>query len=127
MGAHVQCAVLAEQIPATRPSPDPPQSVAVTALALHQLPQRTQVLYGSHRSVGMEDHGPSDSTERLRLLRRGQRRPRTKAVPAARSGPRFGPPWFLLLAGYENLTAPLFALSLQCKAEVTVPAPGGSP
>jgi hypothetical protein len=25
---------------------------------------------------------------------------------AARSGPRFGPPWFLLLAGYENLTAP---------------------
>jgi hypothetical protein len=34
--------------------------------------------------------------------------------------------WFLLLAGYENLTAPLFALSLQCKAEVTAPAPGGS-
>jgi hypothetical protein len=30
---------------------------------------------------------------------------------AARSGPRFPPPWFLLLAGYENLTAPLFALS----------------
>jgi hypothetical protein len=29
---------------------------------------------------------------------------------AARSGPRFDAPWFLLLAGYENLTAPLFAL-----------------
>ena len=25
---------------------------------------------------------------------------------AARSGPRFGPPWFMLLACYENLTAP---------------------
>ena len=25
---------------------------------------------------------------------------------AARSGPRFVAPWFLLLAGYENLTAP---------------------
>jgi hypothetical protein len=46
---------------------------------------------------------------------------------AARSGPRFGPPWFLLLAGYENLTAPLFALARQCKAEVTVAVPGGSP
>jgi hypothetical protein len=28
---------------------------------------------------------------------------------AARSGPRFGACRFLLLAGYENLTAPLFA------------------
>jgi hypothetical protein len=34
---------------------------------------------------------------------------------------------FLLLAGYENLTAPLFALARQCKAEVTIPAPGSSP
>jgi hypothetical protein len=33
----------------------------------------------------------------------------------------------LLLAGYEDLAAPLFALSRQCKAEVTVPAPGSSP
>jgi hypothetical protein len=46
---------------------------------------------------------------------------------AARSGPRFGPPWFLLLAGYDNLTAPLFALARQCKAGVAVAAPGGSP
>jgi hypothetical protein len=27
-------------------------------------------------------------------------------IVAARSGPRFAPHWFLLLAGYENLTAP---------------------
>jgi hypothetical protein len=47
------------------------------------------------------------------------------AAPAARSGPRFVAPWFLLLAGYENLTAPLFALARQCKAEVTAAAPGG--
>jgi hypothetical protein len=26
------------------------------------------------------------------------------ALAAARSGPRFGPPWFLLLDGYENLS-----------------------
>jgi hypothetical protein len=32
-----------------------------------------------------------------------------------------------LLAGYENLTAPLFALARQCKLEVTVPASGSSP
>jgi hypothetical protein len=30
---------------------------------------------------------------------------------AARSGPRFGPRFLALLAGYENLAAPLFALS----------------
>jgi hypothetical protein len=46
---------------------------------------------------------------------------------AARSGPRFVACRFLLLAGYENLTAPLFALARQCKAEVTAAAPGGSP
>jgi hypothetical protein len=34
---------------------------------------------------------------------------------AARSGPRFAPLGFLLLAGYENLTAPLFALSRYAK------------
>jgi hypothetical protein len=33
------------------------------------------------------------------------------AKRAARSGPRFAPLGFLLLAGYEDLTAPLFALS----------------
>jgi hypothetical protein len=32
-------------------------------------------------------------------------------VVAARSGPRFVPRFLALLAGYENLTAPLFALS----------------
>jgi hypothetical protein len=48
---------------------------------------------------------------------------------AARSGPRFGAYWFwfLLLGGYEDLAAPLFALARQCKAEVTAAAPGGSP
>jgi hypothetical protein len=46
---------------------------------------------------------------------------------AARSGPRFVPLLFLLLSGYENLTAPLFALARQCKVEVIVAAPGGSP
>jgi hypothetical protein len=30
---------------------------------------------------------------------------------AARSGPRFAPRFLALLAGYENLAAPLFALS----------------
>jgi hypothetical protein len=48
--------------------------------------------------------------------------------PAARSGPRLVPRVLALLAGYENpLAAPLFALARQCKAEVTVAAPGGSP
>jgi hypothetical protein len=48
-------------------------------------------------------------------------------VAAARSGPRVGACRFLLLAGYENLAAPLFALARQCKLEVTVPAaPGGA-
>jgi hypothetical protein len=46
---------------------------------------------------------------------------------AARSGPRFVPRFLALLAGYENLAAPLFALARQCKAEVTAAAPGGSP
>ena len=41
-------------------------------LALHQLPQRTQVLCNRHGSVVMEDDGPSGSTGRLRLLRRGK-------------------------------------------------------
>ena len=49
------------------------------------------------------------------------------ADAAARSGPRFVACRFLLLAGYENLTAPLFALARQCKAEVAAAAPGGSP
>ena len=40
---------------------------------------------------------------------------------------RFGACRFLLLAGYENLAAPLFTLARQCKAEVTAAAPGGSP
>jgi hypothetical protein len=34
-----------------------------------------------------------------------------RGAAAARSGLHFAAPWFLLLAGYENLTAPLFALS----------------
>jgi hypothetical protein len=51
----------------------------------------------------------------------------TVALPAARSGPRFGPGFLALLAGYENLTAPLFALALQCKTKVTVSAPRSSP
>jgi hypothetical protein len=34
---------------------------------------------------------------------------------AARSGPRVGPPWFLLLAGYENLNARNSALQQRCR------------
>jgi hypothetical protein len=62
MDAPVQCTVLAE-IPATRPSPDPPYQL----LALHQLSQRTQVLRDRHESALREDDEPSDSTGRLRL------------------------------------------------------------
>jgi hypothetical protein len=47
-------------------------------------------------------------------------------VGAARSGPRFARGFLALLAGYENLAAPLFALSQQCKLEVAVTASGGS-
>jgi hypothetical protein len=35
----------------------------------------------------------------------------TRLYHAARSGPRFARRFFALLAGYDNLTAPLFALS----------------
>jgi hypothetical protein len=54
-------------------------------LALHQLPQRTQVLCGSHRSVGMEDDGQSDNTGCLCLLRPGHRRPRKPHPPRERA------------------------------------------
>jgi hypothetical protein len=38
-----------------------------------------------------------------------------RTIRAARSGPRFGACRFLLLAGYENLAAPLFALPSNAK------------
>jgi hypothetical protein len=54
----------------------------------------------------------------------GRKLQRFKCMSSApRSGPRFGACRFLLLAGYENLAAPLFALERQCKAEVAVAAP----
>jgi hypothetical protein len=43
---------------------------------------------------------------RLRPCPLPLRPPPSTASSAARSGPRFGAYWFLLLAGYENLTAP---------------------
>jgi hypothetical protein len=67
MEEPAQCTVLAE-IPAARLSPDSSSQL----LALHQLPQRTQVLRDRHGSAVMEDYEPSDSTGRLRLLRRGK-------------------------------------------------------
>jgi hypothetical protein len=66
-------------------------------------------------------------TPAARTMVNGVERAGPAAAGAARSGPRFGACRFLLLAGYENLTAPLFALARQCKAEVAVAAPGGSP
>jgi hypothetical protein len=49
----------------------------------------------------------------------------TARETAARSGPRFAPPLgFLLLAGYENLTAPLFALSDNAKLKWQLLLPG---
>jgi hypothetical protein len=63
----------------------PPPPVSCLLLAPHQLSQRTcfstQVLCGSHRSVGMEGDGPSDSTGRLCLPRRGHQRPRKPHPP----------------------------------------------
>jgi hypothetical protein len=78
----------------------------------------------SHQEAPREDG--SSAAGPLLVGWQNSRCGRAAGAAAARSGPRFVPRFLALLAGYENLTAPLFALALQCKAEVTVAAPVGS-